>query len=229
MPIRTYLYVWFCSIFSTSIYKCLKAHIRTHTFDTFQHRNVSFQMHISNETQNLYERQVIYIYVLYACSPRYLKLTRHLMHFKHRHDFHISNWNPSVFDFDATHQRQSVFKCDHALLLTAIIVYVLHHVINWNATDNVIHYAITVERVNVEHMCVVLCCGYLIIWTRIKLSKEWNIIKYCLIARKCCAIYFFGWWIAWNVDSFKQRVLFEMNEKLLFQSHTRLISTDYST
>lgn len=40
-----------------------------------------------------------------------------------------------------------------------------------------------------------LCCGYLIIWTRIKLSKEWNIIKYCLIARKCCAISFFGWWM----------------------------------
>lgn len=40
-----------------------------------------------------------------------------------------------------------------------------------------------------------LCCGYLIIWTRIKLSKEWNIIKYCLIARKCCAISFFGGWI----------------------------------
>lgn len=144
MPIRTYLYVWFCSIFSTSIYKCLKAHIHTHThLIHFSIVTCHFKC-TSQMKRKICMSAKWYIYILYACRPRYLKLTRHLMHFKHRHDFHISNWNPSVFDFDATHQRQSVFKCDQALLLTAIIVYVLHHVINWNATDNVIHYAITV-------------------------------------------------------------------------------------
>lgn len=97
MPIRTYLYVWFCSIFSTSIYKCLKAHIHTHLIH-FSIVTCHFKC-TSQMKRKICMSAKWNIYILYACRPRYLKLTRHLMHFKHRHDFHISKLKSIRFWF----------------------------------------------------------------------------------------------------------------------------------